>query len=86
MSVWSLPHFFRVETFELKETGDTSGIWPIGIPPCLLGPPGAWVPASWIWDFGIEVQSTPSHPDLMEVLHRLLKFLCPPPQAARIEN
>lgn len=57
------PHSFREETLGSRETGDTSGTRPAGIPPAFPGPPGAWAPASWVWDSGVEGQSAP---DLME--------------------
>lgn len=74
MCVWGPPHFSREGTFGSKEAGDTSGIWPAGIPPCFPGPPGAWVPASWIWDSGVEGQSGP---DLIEVPPQVPRALLP---------
>lgn len=50
--------------------------------PLPSGPPGAWVPASWIGEPGLKVQSAPSQPDLMEDLHGLLQFCCSAPQDA----
>lgn len=66
----------RLWGLKAEETPLASG--QLGFPLCLPGPWGAWVPASWIWDSGVEVQGAPSQADPMEDLHRL-SAPCPPP-------
>jgi hypothetical protein len=86
--MWGLSHFFRKKTLGSKKAGDSSGGWPTGIPLCLPGPSGAWVPASWIWDSAVEVQSACNQPDRRPTLApRVPVSLVPLPlQTARIEN
>lgn len=45
-----------------RETRDSSGVQPTGIPPCLPGPPGAWVRASWIGDSAAQALSASRQP------------------------
>lgn len=72
----------RLWGLKAEETPLASG--QLGFPLCLPGPWGAWVPASWIWDSGVEAQCAPSQADPMEDLHRL-SAPCPLPPPKLLE-
>lgn len=51
---WGSPSLLQERKLWGRETRDSTGLRPTGIPSCLPGPPGAWVGASWMGDSAVQ--------------------------------